>query len=85
MNCICLGGSFTLASSNNNLRVSMSISEALKTKSRKLLREYNHSLCLIDLTSLRKYCKHMIPILFPTIALFSGLQMHLPLQEVYIM
>ena len=33
MNSICLGQSFTLTSSNNNLWVSMSISEILKTKS----------------------------------------------------
>ena len=66
MNSICLERYFTFTSSNSNLWVSMSKTEILKTKNRKLSREYNYFLCLIDLRSLRKYCKRTIPIIFQT-------------------
>ena len=63
----------------------MSIFGALKTKNTRLLQEYNHSFCFIDLTLLWKNCKLMILILFQTTVFFSGLQIHLTLQKVYIM
>ena len=51
MNSICLGRSFTLTSSNNNLWVSMSISEILKTKSivkySKVLETHHYYHCLL--------------------------------------